>query len=99
MRLAALVLGLAVNLPHVAGHGSGAWKDAHHYVDDSSLAGLRFISETPAHTLKVVGTDDGTTWWAIEGSCSGPGMTVIKFDFSPKGGARHSRIELVRHEH
>ena len=78
-------LGLAL-VACVDGHGAGAWKDPHHYRSDSSLAGLRFISEYPPHTLNVVGTDDGTTWWALKGTCSGPGMTVIKLDFSSKGG-------------
>ena len=64
------------------------WKDPNHYVSDNSLAGLRFISEGPPHTLKAVGTDDGTTWWAISGKCSGPAMTVITLDFSPKGGPK-----------
>ena len=73
-------------IARASAHGAGAWKDPNHYVSDSSLAGLRFISEKPAHTLNVVGTDDGTTWWSIKGSCSGKGMTQLKFDFSPKGG-------------
>ena len=67
-------------------HGAGAWRDPHHYVDDTSLAGLRFVAEDPPHTLIMVGTDDGKQWWTLQGTCSGEGMTVIRFDFSPKGG-------------
>ena len=67
-------------------HGAGVWKDPNHYVGEESLAGLRFIAEQPAHVLQVVGTDDGVTWWHITGTCSGPGMTNINLDFSPKGG-------------
>jgi len=63
-------------------HGSGAWKDPNHYVNDNSLAGIRFIAEFPPHTLNVVGTDDGKTWWYMKGTCSGPGMTHINLDFT-----------------
>ena len=69
-----------------AAHGSGVWKDPNHYISDSSLAGLRFVSEFPPHVLNLVGTDDGKTWWALSGTCSGPAMTEINIDFSPKGG-------------
>jgi len=81
-----LRLGTLLFLPLACGHGAGAWKDPNHYVGDFSLAGLRFAAESPAHSLKVVGTDDGTTWWAVEGTCSGPGMTLISLDLSSKGG-------------
>ena len=77
---------LAACLSRAEAHGAGVWKDPHHYVSDSSLAGLRFISESPPHVLNVIGTDDGKTWWALKGTCSGKGMTVISIDFSPKGG-------------
>ena len=87
-QLIALVVGLA---SEVRGHGSGAWKDPNHYKGDNSLAGLRFISESPAHKLQVVGTDDGTTWWSIKGECSGPEMSVITLDFSPKGGPANAQ--------
>jgi hypothetical protein len=72
----------------VRAHGQGVWKDPNHYVSDNSMAGLRFISEYPAHTLDVVGTDDGKAWWALKGTCSGEGMTEINLDFSPKGGPK-----------
>jgi len=57
-------------------------------------AGMRFVSET-AHALSLVGTNDGTNWFALKGYCEngpdGPGgvdglMTRIHFDFSPVGG-------------
>lgn len=67
-------------------HGAGVWKDPGHYVSEDSLAGLRFVAEFPAHKLTMIGTDDGATWWMIQGTCSGPGMTEINFDFSKKGG-------------
>ena len=51
-------------------HGAGAWKDPNHYVDDSSVSGLRLISEGPPHHLKIVGTDNGKDWWALSGSCA-----------------------------
>ena len=35
-------------------HGAGVWKDPKHYVSDERLAGTRFISEFPAHTLTMV---------------------------------------------
>ena len=67
-------------------HGAGVWKDPNHYESDESLAGLRFVAEFPAHTLTMIGTDDGSRFWMIKGSCSGPSMTDIHFDFSSKGG-------------
>ena len=68
-------------------HGAGVWRDPTHYVSDESFAGLRFISEFPAQKLTIVGTDDGASWWMLEGSCSGDLMTEINFDFLPKGGS------------
>ena len=78
--------GSVLLIPCVAGHGSGVWTDPKHYHSAESLAGIRVVSEFPAHILNVVGTDDGTTWWAASGSCSGVGMTKIRFDLSSKGG-------------
>ena len=73
----------------VSAHGSGAWRDPNHVSLISPLAGMRYISEGPPHHLKMVGTDDGKNWWSLSGTCSsspaGP-MTLIHFDFSPKGG-------------
>jgi len=77
---------LALLATRVDAHGSGVWRDPGHYVSDTSLAGLRFVAEFPAHTLTMVGTDDGSRWWMLKGTCSGPGMTQISFDFSPKKG-------------
>lgn len=85
MRLSILVAA-TVLIAGTSAHGAGAWRDPRHYVDDFSLAGLRFVAEDPPHTLTMVGTDDGKQWWTLQGTCSGPGMTVIRFDFSPKGG-------------
>ena len=69
----------------VSAHGSGAWMDPAHKSDDSPLAGMRYVSETE-HVLKMVGTDDGSTWWSVDGYCTGEDMTNIHFDFSSKGG-------------
>ena len=79
-----ITLALAM-LTGVAAHGSGAWRDPKHAVE-GSYAGMRYIAEGPPHILKMVGSDDGETWWSIEGSCSGPKMTTMHFDFSSKGG-------------
>lgn len=67
----------------------GAYIDSQHYIDSSSFAGMRYIAEgvgSEKHVLKMVGSDDGKTWWTLQGTCSGPGMATITFDFSPKGG-------------
>ena len=51
------------------------------------LAGVRVIAEQPQHTLNMVGSDDGESWWFLTGIChdeTGKGM--FRFDFSPKGG-------------
>jgi hypothetical protein len=77
---------LALLVAHADAHGSGVWRDPNHYVNDESLAGLRFVAEFPAHVLTMIGTDDGSSWWMLKGSCSGPRMTQISFDFSSKGG-------------
>lgn len=68
------------------GHGAGVWRDPKHYQSDDSLAGIRFIAESPPHHLTLVSTDNGIDWFALSGSCSGAGMTTITFDFAPKGG-------------
>jgi hypothetical protein len=99
MRLSYLsaMCGLAVAVPH-----HGAYADPKHYAGPSSWAGLRFIQEGPAHILSLVGTDDGENWWTVQGSCSnppdGPRMSVIKFDFSPKGGPKDLTGRAVRHD-
>jgi len=77
---------IATLLVGVEAHGAGVWRDPNHYVDGNSLAGLRFVAEFPAHVLTMIGTEDGAGWWMIKGTCSGPGMTEINFDFSSKGG-------------
>ena len=80
-------LGLvALSLASVAAHGAGVWRDPNHALGDGSLAGLRFIAESPPHVLTLVATDDGVNWYTLHGSCSGVGMTTITIDFSPKGG-------------
>lgn len=66
--------------------GAGVWKDLMHYQGDHLLAGLRFVSESYPKMLRVVGTDDGKTWWAVSGTCDEPGG-VIQLEFSSKGGA------------
>ena len=62
MQTDAKLLLLASLVAQACAHGAGVWKDPHHYVSDSSLAGLRFISESPPHVLSLIGTDDGSTW-------------------------------------
>ena len=76
-------------LAGASAHGSGAWADPGHTSPDNPLAGMRYISEVQ-HKLTMVGTDDGSSWWSLTGYCTspetGPPMTLIHFDFSPKGG-------------
>ena len=48
-------LGLvALSLASVAAHGAGVWRDPNHALGDGSLAGLRFIAESPPHVLTHV---------------------------------------------
>ena len=64
----------------------GAFTDPKHSkAAGASYAGWRFIAESPPHTLSVVGSDDGETWWFVSGSCADPRMSVITLDFTPKG--------------
>ena len=65
--------------------GSGVWTDPNHYTG-TGFAGIRIVAEDPPHVLKLVGTDDGVSWFSLTGSCSGDGMRTIQLDFSPKGG-------------
>lgn len=64
-------------IPYAAGNGAGVWADSKLFT--GGLAGLRFVSEGPPHVLQLVGTDDGKTWYARQGTCSGPKMSVITF--------------------
>ena len=82
--LASLLL-LVFASPIDAGH-SGAFTDPNHFVGSDSFAGMRYISEAPAHQLTVVGTDDGIEWWTLSGTCGGKGMRTITLDFSTKHG-------------
>ena len=61
---------LLLALPAVAAGIGGIFKDATHYKSDDSLAGLRFIAESPPGTLTVIGTDDGTNFWKQVGTVS-----------------------------
>ena len=45
---------LALSLASVAAHGAGVWRDPNHALGDGSLAGLRFIAESPPHVLTRV---------------------------------------------
>ena len=65
---------------------TGVFFDPHHF-KVGTFRGMRFIAEDPPHVLKMVGSDDGTFWF-LEGFCTGPKMTSIHFDFSPKGGPK-----------
>lgn len=80
----------AAGSPRVSCKCAGFWIDPNHHCDlcEPSLIGTRFVAEFPPHKLTMVGTDDGVSWWALEGTCSGPNMTHINFDFSPKGGPK-----------
>ena len=77
---------IALSLASVAAHGAGVWTDPKHALGDGSLAGLRFVAESPPHVLTLVSTDNGVDWYTLHGSCSGVGMTTITIDFAPKGG-------------
>jgi hypothetical protein len=76
----ALLLTL-LQLRSVAGSGAGAWTDPNHYRGPESLRGTRYIAERYGGRLRVVGTDNGYEWWALEGTTSGDSITV---DFGPK---------------
>mmetsp|Transcript_50958 Transcript_50958/g.84464 ORF Transcript_50958/g.84464 Transcript_50958/m.84464 type:complete len:121 (+) Transcript_50958:79-441(+) len=81
MKVVSLFVAVASAVPH-----HGAYVDPKHYMGTESFAGLRFISEGPPHALTLIGTDDGNHWFTLMGTCSGPGMATITFDFSSKGG-------------
>ena len=89
-RTLAIVIAAAAAARAVPHHG--AYTDPNHYTGPGSWAGTRFIQEGPPHVLHMLGCDDGQTWWMIKGTCSdpehGPPMSLIKFDFSPKGGPK-----------
>ena len=61
----------------VTAKGFGMWKDPKYYKGDDSIAGIRVVAEYPAHTLTLVGTNDGVVWFMQKGVCSGKGMTKI----------------------
>lgn len=64
----------------------GVFLDPRHWTSASLFAGLRAISESPPHVLKIVGSDDGLSFWSVRGACSGSEMRNITVDFSAKGG-------------
>ena len=68
--------------------GHGLFIDPEHFVP-GSFAGVRVIAEVPQHTLHMVGSDDGKTWWYLQGIChdvTDNNKPMFRFDFSPKGG-------------
>ena len=68
----------------VAAHGSGAWISPGHENPANWQQGMRYVAEYPPHTLTMVGSDDGVTWFTAHGYCEGEGMETIHFDFSKK---------------
>ena len=65
-------------------HGSGAWLSPGHENPANWQQGMRYVAEDPPHTLTMVGSDDGVTWFTAPGYCEGEGMETIHFDFSKK---------------
>jgi len=63
---------------------SGVWLDKHHYnASARSLAGTRYIAESPPGLLTMVMTNDGVNWASIEGTLKD---ATVSFDFSHVGG-------------
>ena len=67
---------------------AGIFLDPKHSAVGVSWSGVRAIAEFPPHVLQMVGSDDGSSFWHLSGSCTGPAMTQIHFDFSAKGGPK-----------
>ena len=66
----------------------GLFVDPLHEIS-GSFGGMRFIAEQPQHTLSMIGSDDGKTWWFLQGICHDENKTpMFRFDFSPKGGPK-----------
>jgi len=67
----------------------GFYVDPNHY-SAGSFAGTRMISDqqgdTPGSTLTLVGSDDGSSFWKIEGQWTDKAQGKLTVDFSPKGG-------------
>ena len=71
----------------VSPHLQGFFLDVKHHVP-GSWKGVRILSDangdSPGSALTLVGTDDGETFWVLEGKRMG--ADGVQLDFSPKGG-------------
>lgn len=71
----------------------GFYVDPNHYSDaGDSYAGTRMIADHPSHgtaeEITLVGTDDGRTFWTINGHFTDVSKGHLVIDFSPKGGPK-----------
>lgn len=70
----------------VADEDGGFVVDPNHFAA-GSLAGTRFmtdrVGDKPTGHVKLIGSDDGVSFWSLDGMRTGASITV---DFSPKGG-------------
>jgi hypothetical protein len=62
----------------IDGTGCGFAAPTRHYKGPDSFAGLRYVSEQPAHTLTIVGTDDGTTWWVARAATMAACLSALR---------------------
>lgn len=69
----------------------GFYVDPNHYEGDS-YAGTRMIADHPSHgtaeEITMVGTDDGRTFWTINGRFTNVAKGHLVIDFSSKGGPK-----------
>ena len=68
----------------------GFYKDPNHY-KEGSLAGTRMISDqfgdaASDDKITLIGSDDGTAFWTLNGTWKDRTNGSILVDFSPKGG-------------
>ena len=67
----------------------GFYHDPNHY-EKGSFKGTRMISDeigdVAGDKITLVGSDDGTTFWTLQGTWTSKAGGKIVIDFSPKGG-------------
>jgi len=64
----------------------GFYIDPHHY-KEGTLHGTRFVSNSQDGFATIVGTDDGSHFWALNAIDNGKGKFTV--DFSSKGGPKN----------
>lgn len=63
----------------------GFYIDPNHYSEDGSFAGTRMVTDFGG-SITIIGSDDGISWWKVNGEYIDESTGKMSIDFTVKGG-------------